>query len=82
MKKKNLVKLQENQSVPGVGVAGQVMCPFSFMAPKLCIKQGCEFWVELNYGKQKVGRCAIAWLPILFTEVRQAIDRLNEKIKK
>lgn len=63
--------------VPGFGVAGQVMCPISFMAPKLCMKQGCEWWVELNSGGVNVARCAISWLAVLSTEVREAIEKLK-----
>lgn len=70
---------KKNQSLtPGFGVAGQVMCPFSFMAPNPCMKQGCELWVELTYGKQKVARCSIAWLALLSTEIRQSVDKLTK----
>ena len=68
-----------NETVPGVGVAGQVMCPFSLMAPKMCLKQGCELWIELKYGDKMVGRCALNWLPILMIETRQAIERLTNE---
>ena len=30
-----------------------------------CLKGGCELWVELNYDETKVGRCAIAWQPVV-----------------
>ena len=63
---------------PGFGVAGQVMCPFSMMAPKLCMKQGCELWVELKCGEQMVARCAFSWIPVLSTEIRVAVDKLKE----
>ncbi len=73
-------EIQEQQPlVPGIGVAGQVSCPLSFMAVKQCCKQACEWWVELEYGKQKVARCAIPWLAVLSTEMRQAIDKLKKE---
>lgn len=68
---------ESKDMVPGFGVAGQVMCPFSMMAPRMCMKQGCELWVELNYIETKVARCSIAWLAVLSTEMRQAIDKLK-----
>ena len=68
--------------IPGIGVAGQVMCPLSMMAPKMCIKQGCELWVELTYGKNKVARCSLAWTSILMVEIRQSVDKLRGDIKK
>lgn len=69
---------------PGFGIAGQVMCPFSFMAPKICNREGCELWVELAYnvGKEdetKVARCAIAWIPFLSTEIRATIEKMAPK---
>jgi len=78
---KELIQREKNPLVPGFGVAGFVSCPLSFMAPKQCIKQGCEWWVELDYGKQKVARCAISWLAVLSTEVRGAIDSLSQEKK-
>jgi len=76
-----LAKREESNMTPGFGVAGQVMCPFSLMAPKMCMKQGCEMWVELNYGEKKVARCSLAWTAILLTEMRASIDRLEKKLK-
>ena len=70
--------MDKDLMTPGFGVAGQVMCPFSFMAPKQCVKQGCEMWVELSYEKNKVARCALAWMPVILTETRASIDRLKE----
>ena len=71
---------QNNQpDAPGIGMAGTVVCPF-FKAP--CFKNGCEFWVELTYGKQKVGRCALAWLPIVTVELRQEIERLRGDLRE
>ncbi len=61
---------------PGIGVAGVVMCPYFRGA---CLKNGCEMWVELMYGQQKVGRCTFAWQSVLLTEIRQAIDRLHNE---
>jgi hypothetical protein len=41
-----------------------------------CIGPACEQWVELKYEDQTVGRCADAWISVLLTELRQAIDRV------
>jgi len=66
------------QSVPGIGIAGLVMCPYF---KSTCLKHGCELWVELNYGEQKVARCSIAWQSILITELRLEIEKLRKGIK-
>ena len=57
-------------SVPGIGIGGQVMCPY-FRGP--CLKGGCELWVELYYGENKVGRCSHAYQPIVIAELRQEL---------
>ena len=69
--------MEKELSVPGVGMAGAVMCPLFRGA---CLKQGCEFWVELYYEGKPVGRCALSWIPRLMVELRQSIDRLREVI--
>ena len=74
----NKVAKQEPK-VPGIGVSGLVMCPI-LKSP--CLKSGCEWWVELNYGDTLVSRCSAAWLSLLNTEIRQSIDRLKEKFDK
>ena len=76
---KELVEVEEKPSVPGVGVAGLVMCPLFRSA---CLKQGCEMWVELSYGGKPVGRCALAWAPKLLIELRQSIDKLTASQKQ
>ncbi len=78
-----IVEKKPQPMTPGFGVAGQVMCGFSFMTPRLCMKQGCEFWVELNYGGTTVARCTFSWLSIILTETRAEIEKLrtNEPIK-
>lgn len=65
---------QEKPLIPGIGVAGLVLCPL-FKGP--CMKGGCEMWVELTCGDTKVARCSFAWLAVLTTETRSAIDRLR-----
>ncbi|RKZ25659.1 hypothetical protein DRQ26_05565 [bacterium] len=69
-------KVKQEIDTPGIGVAGVVMCPYFRGA---CLKSGCELWVELTYGKQKVGRCALAWQAILSTELRQSIDNIRSE---
>lgn len=59
--------------VPGIGVAGQVFCPY---LRSLCMKQGCELWVELKTGGIFVARCAISWGPILACETNQSLRSL------
>lgn len=72
--------------VPGVGMAGQVMCPFmSVVRMQPCLKGGCELWTELTYAQgtpqeHRVGRCALSWLAVLSTETREAIDRVKEGV--
>lgn len=68
--------IERPQTTPGIGMGGMVMCPF-FKSP--CFKQGCELWVELKYADKTVARCSLAWLAVLSTETRQAIDKLNGK---
>jgi hypothetical protein len=75
-----LIKKDDAPMVQGVGVAGQVMCSLSFMAPKICLKQGCELWVSLEYEGHGVGHCALHWLPILMVELRQSIDKFREEL--
>lgn len=73
---------QTKPSVPGVGSegsAGITFCPYGFSRSP-CLKQGCEMWVELNYGPKIVARCSIAWQAILMVETRQEIARLREAI--
>ena len=67
------------ENTPGVGLSGFVICPFmSSTHPAQCLKHGCELWVELTYGDKKVARCSLAWISLLSTEVRGAIDKLKE----
>lgn len=73
----DLINNQNNDlTTPGIGMGGIVMCPFGFQKSP-CLKSGCEMWVELNYGKQKVARCALAWIPIVTVELRQEIVKLK-----
>ena len=65
-------------SVPGIGVAGVVMCPYFRGA---CLKSGCELWVELRQGENVVGRCTLSWQAILLTEIRQSIDNFREELE-
>ena len=74
-------EIVKKDSTPGFGVAGQVMCPFSFMAPKMCLKHGCESWVELTYVDSKVGRCAFSWMPVIMTEIRSELEKVRKKVK-
>lgn len=69
----NDITKKEEPMVPGIGVAGAVMCPFM---KGLCLKSACELWVELTYGDRKVARCSLSWMTLLSTEVRQSIDKL------
>jgi len=66
--------MSEKEAVPGFGISGKVMCP---MTQSLCTKDVCELWVPLNYGKQIVGRCSLAWIPVILTEMRQALTNLK-----
>ena len=82
-KQEIVIKEEQKPMIPGfgaTGVAGQVMCPFSLMVPKLCMKQGCESWVELKCGDTFVGRCTFSWLTVLSVEIRQSIDKLTDKL--
>lgn len=77
----NSPAIKENEflpsDTPGLGMAGLSMCPYGFQRQP-CIKNGCELWVALSYGDQKVGRCAHAWDAILKVELRQEIQKLRE----
>jgi len=80
---KEIVSKKKEPMVPGFGVAGNVICPFmSLMHSAPCAKQGCELWVELTFGEEKVARCSLAWLSVLSTETRQAIDKLRIQVPK
>ena len=78
-----LLPPDRNGTTPGFGVAGQVLCPvMSLTHPVMCVKHACEFWVELTYGagtpqEQKVGRCAVAWIPMVATEITQVLRKAN-----
>ena len=82
MSEKDLIKKETQQQVPGFGVSGNVMCPYSFMGPKSCMKGGCELWVELDYSGQKVGRCSLAWGAILKVETRVELSKINSLLEK
>ncbi len=69
---------KKEQTIPGFGVAGMVMCPLGFQK-SACLKQGCEMWVELNYNEITVARCAMAWLPTMMVELRQELAKLKEE---
>ena len=43
-----------------------------------CLKEKCGWWCVLMYENKTIGRCAIAWLPILLIELRAAVDKKNE----
>ncbi len=45
-------------------------------------ENGCPWWIVLNYGLDKVGRCSQVWNTTLLIEIRQAIDKLNPDMKK
>jgi len=68
---------QPQPYTPGIGSAGVVLCPFLGLTGGPCQKGGCELWVELTYnlpeGPQKVARCALAWIPVLSTEITSTI---------
>ena len=74
---------------PGIGVAGEVICPIMSIGTiggRPCIKHKCEFWVQLCYGagtkeEHYVGRCALAWLPTISTEITTAIKKLDTHAK-
>ncbi len=66
--------VEQKPTTPGFGVAGMVMCPFF---KSVCMKQGCEMWVELKQADRFVARCSFAWLTILATETRVAIEKLG-----
>ncbi len=74
-----VIKEQNMPSAPGIGVAGMVLCPLK-QFPQACIKQGCEWWVELNYGDKVVGRCGMAWLTIVNVELRQELERVRHAL--
>lgn len=72
----NVPQKNANQdSVPGIGMGGIVMCPYF---KGTCLKGGCELWVELDYGERKVGRCAHAWQPIVTVQLRQELVNHRE----
>lgn len=72
----NLPELRK-ETIPGIGFGGVVMCPYFKGA---CLKSGCELWVELNYGENKVARCSVAWQSILLVEQRQEIEKLRKTL--
>ena len=75
----DLVKEGQKPLTPGFGVAGQVVCPrMSVTHQVMCVKQGCENWVELKQGDRTIARCAYSWLPLLMVELRGSVDKLRE----
>ena len=78
MKKKETQLIPQDQpTIPGIGVGGIIMCPY-LKSP--CLKSGCEMWVELSYGQNKVGRCSIAYQTIIGVELRREIELLRKVI--
>ena len=76
--------VKQEPSVPGMGVAGIVMCPL-MKCP--CLKSACALWVELTYAggtkdERKVGNCALTWAPVINSEQTQALNRLTVVIKE
>lgn len=66
--------IDQQPAPPGIGQGGAIFCP---LIKTICLKNGCAFWVELNYGPNKVGKCSIAMAPILMVELRQEVERLR-----
>ena len=80
MEEQKIEIIKEKSMIPGFGAtgnAGIVMCP---LFKGVCMKQGCELFVELKCGDIFVARCSISWLAILSTETRQSIDKLTDKL--
>ena len=80
-KKKTTEIINIEQPAP-VGIGGQsgvMMCP-EWKHP--CLKNGCEKWVEFDYGKSKVARCADTWLPIIMSELRREVEKLRLDLNK
>jgi hypothetical protein len=63
-------------TTPGIGMSGLVMCPFFKGA---CLKSGCELWVELVTTTSVVARCSLAWISVLSTEIRSAIEKVSKE---
>jgi len=38
----------------------------------------CPWWVKMIIGKRDEGRCAVAWVPIILVEIREAIERAKQ----
>ncbi len=75
-----VIKKEEQQpTVPGIGIAGKVICPILSISGRdiECQKNKCEWWVELNANETMVGRCALPWSIIVLTELRASIDKLK-----
>ena len=52
-------------------------CPEANEAP-----DGCPWWIILTANADKIGRCAVPWIPNLLIEIRVAIDKLNPDNKE
>ncbi len=87
---KDLQKVETKPPMtPGIGIAGEVICPIMSIGRiggVPCCKHACEFWVELTYGsgtkdERRVARCAISWLPTLATESTGTIKKIVEALK-
>ena len=78
----------ELDDTPGMGIGGRVICPILSIAGRdcECRKNGCEFWVPMTTttkdGPVKVGRCAVAWTPLIMTEITGQLQRLNNGLEK
>ena len=81
MKNKELEVPKEKQApaIPGIGVSGAVFCPFGFQKG-LCVKNGCEMWLELFYKDEPVGRCSFPWGVKVIVDIRESIDKLSAKL--
>lgn len=77
-----LSKSKESLPIPGIGIGGEVFCPYGGLQRSPCLKGGCELWVVLSYGEKSVGRCSHSWNAILACETRMAIDRTTAMFEK
>lgn len=67
-------------AVPGLGIAGDVICPILSIAGRdvVCKKHACEWWMELQLGDNMVGRCAVSWAPKLMIDLRVEVEKMRK----
>lgn len=80
-------KKSKSLSETNIGIMDEKICPLmsiGIAGGRPCIKNKCEFWMELTSGHGKdarqVGRCALSWIPFVTIQLRETVERFEKKV--